>query len=89
MASSYTTYQIAPLAANAGLTQNIDVGGSPTGYNFGNVTPLTQNPSTYPGFATASGGPSDLGASTTSSTTPSWVYWGFAVAVLYFALNRL
>lgn len=76
----FSTNQIAPVAANAGLEQNISIN-TPTDYNIGNMGTPNNN-----------GSPTNIPTGTQSpsvSGTPTWVTWAFFLAIGYFALRKL
>jgi hypothetical protein len=90
MAVTYTTTQIASLAANAGLTQNISVS-SPSAlalFNSGSSTGVPTGQS-GPGWATPTGSSSTIATPAASGSMPSWATWAIIAALAYFGLKKL
>lgn len=89
---TYTTSQIAPLDANAGLQQNISVT-SPSAYNFAGGSAASGGiPSgqSGPGWATSTGSYATAPASSTSSiSTSNWGFYAVIIALAWFALKKL
>lgn len=79
MAIQYITQQLAPLIANAGVTQTITIS-TPTSLN---LTPGQTVPPGTPGVATASGG----SGTASGITWPQFAVYAFIAALAYFSLK--